>query len=539
MRVKSLWRSQTGIFFGLLFLLLWLGQSKFLSDPGVFWSTRVGEQVLSDGAIPRHDTFSCTRSGQPWISQMWLGQCVMAALHAVGGLDALVLAAAAVLATLYTWVASRLIRTGWHPAAAVILVGLTVWASRYHLHARPHIATIVGMGLTIALLIDFEAGRISLRGLLWLWPLFALWINLHTGILGGLGTVGLCAVGWCAAGIVGANSPIRSVRDGVALFGVCVGCGLCLLVNPYGAKLIGNVLAVMGSPVVHQYIYEHMPLDWSNPYQRAVPIFALVYLLAIMNLRSWRSIQVTWLMPCVWFALTLDRVRQCTLFAITTALVLIEILPLTRLAAWLSQQDSWLYHPKQPPDRPGWNAWLLPGAAIVASLLLQATGATVPLLGAGWARLDPVLCPMALYQPLEEYGTQHPGAAVFNDMAYGGFLIYYTPRLRPFIDDRCELYGDAFLADYFHTNDALLKAREEHLAPAEVAQLGFIDRWEKQFGITMNIALVMKESGFQYYFEMMPNDWSKLGETDEKYGTALYRRRTSPSRPKPAGAESR
>ncbi len=526
--MKNVWRAETGIFCGLLLILLWLGRSQFLSDPGVFWSTRVGEQVLADGAIPRADAFSCTRLGQPWISQMWLGQCMMAALHAIGGLDALVLAAAAVLAALYTWVGSRLIRSGWHPAVAVLLVALTVWASRYHLHARPHIATIVGMGLTVALLLDFEAGRISLRGLLWLWPLVVVWVNLHTGVLGGLGTVGLCAVGWCAAWVVGANSPIRSVRDIVVLFGICVGCGVALLVNPYGAKLVGNVLAVMGSPVVHQYIYEHMPLDWSNPYQRAVPFFGLVYLLAIANLRSWRSIQVSWLLPLVWFVLTIDRVRQCTLFAITTALLLIEILPHTRLAAWLSEQNSWLYRSPeqsmQPSDRPGWKAWLLPGAAVAAALLLQATGAMVPLVGAGWAQLDPVLCPMPLRPPLEEYGAQHPEAPVFNDMAYGGFLIYYT-KLRPFIDDRCELYGDAFLADYFHTNDALLDARKEKLGPAEVARLGFIDRWERQFGIKLDIALVMKETGFQYYFETMRDDWTKLGETDATYGAALYQRR--------------
>ena len=33
-------------------------------------------------------------------------------------------------------------------------------------------------------------------------------------------------------------------------------------------------------------------------------------------------------------------------------------------------------------------------------------------------------------------------------MKFGGFLIAYTPGLRVFIDDRCELYGDDRLIEY-------------------------------------------------------------------------------------------
>jgi hypothetical protein len=305
----------------------------------------------------------------------------------------------------------------------------------------------------------------------------------------------------------------------------------------------------MGSPVVHQYILEHMPLDWANPYQSAVLFFALLYLLAMANLRNWRCFRVTWLLPCVWFFLTIDRVRQCTLFAITTALVLVEVLPHTGFAEWLVQRHSRLYQPrdqtneqaKEEADRPqpAWQAWVLPALALGVSLLLEATGVGVPLIGAGWAELDPVICPMPLREPLVEIAREHPGAPVFNDMAYGGFLIYYTPGLRPFIDDRCELYGDAFLADYFQTNDELLKAKFAKQGAADVAQLNFIDRWEKQFGITLNYALVMKESGFHYYFETMRGEWTKLDETSDTFGAALYRRRGSPSLPKPPAAESR
>jgi hypothetical protein len=48
-----------------------------------------------------------------------------------------------------------------------------------------------------------------------------------------------------------------------------------------------------------------------------------------------------------------------------------------------------------------------------------------------------------LLPDLQAYEKNHPpGTPIFNEMLYGGFLIYYTPHLRIFIDDRCELYGD-------------------------------------------------------------------------------------------------
>jgi hypothetical protein len=39
-------------------------------------------------------------------------------------------------------------------------------------------------------------------------------------------------------------------------------------------------------------------------------------------------------------------------------------------------------------------------------------------------------------------------ARVFNDMRFGGYLIYSVPGTRVYIDDRCELYGDAALRRY-------------------------------------------------------------------------------------------
>lgn len=551
--VKNWWRAETGFFFGLWLCFLQLGSFQFLIDPGPYWSTVIGQRMLAEGRVPHSEAFSCTLRGQPWNSHQWLSQGVFAVLDRIGGLDALVLGAATLLAVLFTWVAHRLMRAGlhWLPASAFIV--LAVLASRYHLLARPHLATIALLGWTVARLTDFESGRISLRGLILLPPVFVLWTNLHGGALGGLASVGLVIFGWLVGFAAarffwhGLNSPLRDEKQVLGVLAIFAACLLATLVNPYGWQLPRDWLQLMGSPVIRRYIDEHRPLDWLNPFQLPIVFFGLVYLLMLLNLHSWQQLRVSWLLPLVWLALSIQRVRHCTLFAISAAVVLAEVLPHTRAAAALAQLPSWLF---QPPREPAladaspdtlrrWvgslQPYLLPAAAVLLALGVQGMGWPAPLVGRGRTVHNYPNTPLDMLDPLDPLKKHsQPGQPIFNDLAYGGFLIYYT-ELRVFLDDRCELYGDDFLADYFEANNEYLdffhdreRKQERQVTPEGIARLtDHIARWEKQYEIQLDLALVMKGSGFWFYLENSPRKWSKLAETDRPNfprQAVLYRR---------------
>ena len=164
-------------------------RSRLFRDPGTFWHTVAGRQILASRAFIDTDPFSFTFGGRPWVPYEWLGECVMAVLDDFGGLDTLLLATATVLACLYAWVAHRLLRCGLHWLPTALITMLTVAASANHLHVRPHISTILFLGLTFGWLCDFESGRIGMRRLWWLVPLFWLWSNIHGGVLGGVATI--------------------------------------------------------------------------------------------------------------------------------------------------------------------------------------------------------------------------------------------------------------------------------------------------------------------------------------------------------------
>src|SRR5262245_50644004 len=147
----------------LAFLAIWLllltaGRSRFFRDPGTFWHTTTGEQILANGFI-RSDPYTFTFGGTWWVPFQWLGEVAMALAHRAGGFDTQLLGAVTLLAAVFGWLAARLLRTGVRPLIASLVVALAVAAAALHFHVRPHLFTIAGLAVTAAWLADCEAGR--------------------------------------------------------------------------------------------------------------------------------------------------------------------------------------------------------------------------------------------------------------------------------------------------------------------------------------------------------------------------------------------
>ena len=507
------WRIDTIVFLGIWLALMTAGRSALIWDPGTYWHTVVGQRLLASGEWPHTDSFSATCVGQPWIAQQWLGEVVMALLYRMSGFDAQLLAASTMLAALFAWVAHRQVRGGLHPGLSVLLTGLALCASAGHFLVRPHLVTMAAMGMTLALLCDVEAGRKDVRQLLWLVPLMAIWSNIHGGALGGLLTLALVATGWMAerglARLFGwGDLPPPTQRPGLLGLVLFAG-GLATLLNPYGAETPITWCQLMASPVVAQVISEHRPLlNFPNSCWTTL-LFGGVYLAVLAGIWPQRP-RVTWLVPLVWLYLAWTRMRHGPLFAITAVIALADLLPRVRWVIWLSGKGSVLFRlrtvePVATAARWNWRPAAFPAVVVLVTALLQATAIPLPILGRGWVQMDPTHWPVDLLPELQRYARSHPdGTPIFNDMLFGGFLIYHTPELRVFIDDRCELYGDEWLLAY---TQAL---RED---PAQ------FDRWARQYGF--ELALVSPESAFDAYLSRAAG-WELQARSP---AAMLYRRR--------------
>ena len=89
---------------------------------------------------------------------------------------------------------------------------------------------------------------------------------------------------------------------------------------------------------------------------------------------------------------------------------------------------------------------ILPAVAVAAAMTLQIGGVSIPVVGHGWAQFDPASLADRLAAHARAIDRSSPeGTRIFNDLDFGGFLIYHAPHLRVFVDDRCSLYGTDFL----------------------------------------------------------------------------------------------
>jgi hypothetical protein len=505
--LKRFWRPQTGIFLAIWLILMIGGRSRFLRDPGTFWHTVVGQQMLSSGELIYQDTFSFTFGGQSWSPHQWLGECLMAIVHRLDALDSLLLVTVTLLAALYTSMAHRFIRAGLHWSLATVLVALVVAASSSHFHIRPHIGTIIFMGCMFGLLADFDAGRIPIDRLAWLVPISMLWANIHGGVLGGWGTVAFAMAGWGLALRLGWPSPLVRYRQLVTLGLLLLACALTALVNPYGLRLPQIWLEIMDSPVLPHIIQEHAPLQWNRMDGMMVILLAGLYVVALAGTLPCRP-RVTWLLPFIWLYLASTRIRHAPLFAITAGIALADIIPATRWArSWAQSGSDWYQIPSSETARRfEWRAGLLPACVVLAALAFQAFRMPIAVLGHGWARLDASYWPVELLPELERLqGSPSAPKPIFNEYLQGGYLIYHTPGFLVFVDDRCELYGDRWLVDYVQ---------------AETEDTGrYIHECERRYP-PFDLALTISGSGFDQFFESS-KQWILIRRTE---AGSLYRR---------------
>lgn len=504
-------------FLGLWLVLMIGGRERFFRDPGTFWHVAVGNRLLAEGFFDR-EIYSFTMAERTWIPHQWLGEGAMALVYKAFGFDGLLLAAVAIIAGLFTGLGVRLWRAGLHPSVVCVFIAAGLAASAMHFHIRPHLATMVGMAVVMVFLTDYEAKRITIRRLWWLVPIVWLWANCHGGVLGGLVTMALAGSGWVLARLCRLESPLTAWRDLWHLLMIFIVCVAACFVNPYYDRLPKVWIDIYRMASLPEIIEEHAPLRFSDVSGMTVLAFAGLYLVLLMGLRPRQNFRVTWLLPVVWGLLAYTRIRHAPLFAVISLVALADFFPLTRYAERLVRKKSDLYVP--PNDEPTSaseeaKAFAIPAAILGMALLLQLAGFVIPVVGRDWASFDRTRWPIELLPELRDNQYLRPtGTRIFNEFNYGGLLILQTPGYRVFVDDRCELYGDAFLVQFTSTRLLMEQHFFEH--PGEP-----FAEWQAEYG-AFDMALVETDGPFDRALYELEMAWEEVKRTPT---ATLYRKR--------------
>lgn len=438
--VRLLARPETALFLVYWFGILLFLRSQPFNDPGALWHIRVGDLIFESG-FPHTDPFTWSYHRSPWIPQQWLAECAMSIGHSIGGFDTLLLGLATLIAVFGAWVGVRFMRGGLHWTLALVLSGIGVTVAAFHFYIRPHMATFVLLGFLMGLLVDTE--RDGVKWNRWCWWIFIciIWTNLHGGVLAGLFTMALAIGGWTVFRLI-------RLKESLGLSLIWLACLGTIFINPFGLELLRTWWSIVGSTELPKYIVEHQPISLTKLDGFGILGFGLFYVVLLAGIYPRRP-RITWLLPLVWFVLACMSVRHGPLFCAVAVVAMSDFFPSTLWFRLLKKHGDTLIGEPQPPPPQRWKGFVIPAGLVCLALFFQWRGVNAPFIGANWARLDPKSIPLELVEPLQKYAASRPkGYPIFNDANLGGFLIYFTPTLKIYFDDRCELYGDRGLAEY-------------------------------------------------------------------------------------------
>jgi hypothetical protein len=469
-------------------------------DPGALWHPRVGEIILTDG-FPHTDPFTYTFAGRTWIPQQWGAEVLMALAHRWSGLDGMLVGFSAAVGLLAAWGFGRVRQAGMNPLLAGVLAGGFVIAAAFHFYVRPHMASILLLAWTTACLVDYERGVAGPWRVASLIPVFVVWTNLHAGVLCGILSLGFAVAGWGVLFLFGQESPVRNWRQGWLLIGVSLACLLTPFVNPFGMEMLNTWSRLIGSDILKVAVTEHRPLNLANDTDKVVFGAGLMYLFLFLGTLPRRP-KVTWLLPLVWLALTFSAIRQGPLFCAVAVVVAADLWPHTAWHRLLKKYgDSLIQDPPDPRAGLSARGLIVPALAVAAVVGLHATRTRLPVVGTGWARLDPKLVPVPLTAAIREHArAAGPGARIYNDANLGGYLIYHLPELKIFMDDRFELYPEQWTADYV---DCFWYHPER------------FDEWADRFGFRLVLLQADPEPTVVHkYVAARPDRWREVARAD-------------------------
>ncbi|HBK06079.1 MAG TPA: hypothetical protein DDZ81_09460 [Acetobacteraceae bacterium] len=389
--------------------VLWL--PVVLRDPDTLWHITTGGWILAHHAVPALDTFSYTAAGKPWMAHEWLSEVILALAYGWASWNGLMILTAASAACAIGLVAFYVRR---HARAdiAVMLVLLAVACGGPSLLSRPHVIALPLVALwTIGLVAARARGRAPSLTFL---PVMTLWANLHGGFL--LGLVLAAAMGTEAL-----FDPACVRRDVVRNWGIFIGGAVvAAAITPMGIDTLLFPFRLMSMQNLYQ-IQEWKPTDFSQLSGVTVSILVALYLglTGTLRLPRFRVLLVAGLV----FS-TMQHVRNVQLFGILVPLL---------IADSLGQVGPLRVSPKF--RLPEWAPTWIVGVAAVLSLAFR--------IGLPLDRIDEGGYASAALASVPADLRAKP---VLNEYGFGGLLIF--EGVKPFIDGRADLYGDAFMETY-------------------------------------------------------------------------------------------
>lgn len=395
-----------------------------VADADLGWHLRAGQWILEHHAFPHTDPFS--RLGAlPWQAYSWLFELVLLRFYTWFGLAGCMVYTAGMLVLIGAAVYHLLSRLQSDFTKCALLSTAAIICMSRGFTPRPWLFSI--LFFTVELDILMQARRTGrTRELLGLPILFTVWANAHIQFIDGLLVLGIAALEPLLARWWHGGASRLSAR---ALWITLAGCSLAACLNPYGPGIYKIAHDLAAQPGVLNTVSEMGSMPFRSFADFLLLFLALAAAGALAYRRSFPPFETLLLAAAV--VISFKSQRDMWVLAMCASTLLAAALP--GRSSPHAASDNQLQPASSLP-----LAWLSLSAVAAAVCLLA--GALI--LHINNMRLSSQLAKIMPVQAVDVVKARHYPGPVFNNYAWGGFLIWNL-RQPVSIDGRAALYGDA------------------------------------------------------------------------------------------------
>jgi hypothetical protein len=412
-----------------------LDKRYIVTDFDTWWHLKVGDWIIQNSALPHTGILSRTAMDHPWVAYSWGYEVLLSLAYAWFGLSGIGILGTALTVGVAFATYRMLRRLSARFWAAVILAGITCAAFLFNGAPRPVFFSYILFCVLITLLLEAQrTGRVQL--LYWLPLAFGLWANLHIQFIYGLFTVFLFVgvhVGQQLLSKIGFHPGFRtpSTLPWKPLISVLAACAAATLIGPnlYHPYLV--VLAYTKAKFTYNVIVELQPLPF-RPLSNFIELFLAaagfyavgwakkidpfkLALLAVASVVSFRTMRDAW-------------------FICFVAAAFIADFPAAETAA--HRADSWRE------------------LAAVIGVVILFLFICAPLTGFTARNLDRAISADYPVNAINFLRRSSFSGPLYNNLNWGGFLMWYLPELPVAIDGRNDLYGDGLDQVFYYSESA-------------------------------------------------------------------------------------
>lgn len=426
--LRSLLRLRPLQLAGLTALLTTMGAIAFylkfsVLDVDIWWHLKVGDWIIEHVAVPHTGILSRTAAARPWVAYSWGYEVMLSRAYAWFGLVGIgafgTLLTLMVTYALY-WMLRRLSLQFW---PALTLSAVACGAFLFNGMPRPFFFSIALYCVTLTLILEAERDR-HVQLLYWLPPIFMVWANLHIQFVYALFVLGL---------YVGASVVERIARQAGIKTDFLEPSTLPL------PQLIAILFASALATLIGPNFYHPYVAVWE--YSRAKFSYQVILELQPLSFRGTSHFVELFLGGAAFYAIGWKK--KINLFKAL-------LLTAASVIAFRTMRDAWFLcisavaciadFPACEGSRDESENWLeLSGIGAVVIILLvlftrgtnfneraldSAISGNYPVNAVNFLRRNPIPGPL------------------YNNLNWGGFLMWYMPDYPVAIDGRNDLYGD-------------------------------------------------------------------------------------------------